>query len=87
MTARSRLLALALGASALLSGCAGDPDTIIDLPPCKSHCTTHTDGYEWAQRGNLSDPRSCEGYPEAFVRGCRNGVEDLQQLHPSSKGI
>lgn len=87
MTAKPLFIALALGAGALLSGCGGDPGIVTELPPCKFHCSTHTDGYEWAQRGNLSDARSCEGYPDAFVRGCRNGIEDLQQLRPSSKGI
>lgn len=81
-----RPLACLLGA-ALLAACATDPDVIATLPPCSDHCSTHTDGYEWAQRGNLGDPRACDSYPEEFARGCRNGVEDLQQLRPASRGI
>ncbi|SFF37331.1 hypothetical protein SAMN04488120_10334 [Fontimonas thermophila] len=70
-----------------LSACATDPDAITSLPPCRGHCSTHTDGYEWAQRGRLSDPRACAGYTEDFERGCRDGIEDLQQLQPASRGI
>lgn len=70
----------------LLCACTGS-DTMPPPAPCSTHCTTHTDGYEWAQRGSFTDPQYCEGYPDAFVRGCRNGVEDLRQLRPSSEGI
>ena len=73
-------------AALLLSACAGS-DTMPPPAPCSTHCTTHTDGYEWAQRGNFTDPQYCEGYPQTFVLGCRNGVEDLRQLRPSSEGI
>ena len=70
----------------LLGACAGN-GALPPPAPCSEHCTTHTDGYEWAQRGNFTDPGYCEGYPDAFVRGCRNGVEDFKQLRPSSQGI
>jgi hypothetical protein len=79
---RIALLATALG----LGACAGN-SAMPPPAPCSVHCSTHTDGYEWAQRGNFTDPRYCEGYPDAFMLGCRNGLEDLKQLRPSSEGI
>ncbi len=82
-----RFLRAALPATVLILGACAGGDTLPPPAPCSVHCTTHTDGYEWAQRGNFSDPSYCEGYPDAFERGCRNGVEDFQQLRPSSQGI
>ena len=78
---------LPLTLTTLLIGASARGDTVPPPAPCSTHCTTHTDGYEWAQRGNFTDPQYCEGYPDAFVFGCRNGVEDLRQLRPSSEGI
>ncbi len=80
---RPLLLCVAL----LPAACATTADRSLPPSPCSEHCQTHTEGYEWAQRGNLSDAGACEGYADAFVRGCRNGVEDLQQLRPASQGI
>jgi len=74
-------------AAVLLGACAGAPDRAWTPAPCRGHCETHTDGYEWAQRSNLRDPGACEGYPDPFVRGCRNGIEDLEQMRPASEGI
>ncbi|HEY1075811.1 MAG TPA: hypothetical protein VGE51_03915 [Fontimonas sp.] len=76
---------LALFLTALLSACASTPD--VAVAACSDQCLSHTDGYEWAQRSNLTDTAACSGYPAAFVEGCRNGVEDFRQLQPSSKGI
>jgi hypothetical protein len=70
----------------LVGACAGN-NALPPPAPCTDHCTTHTDGYEWAQRGNFTDQGYCEGYPDAFMLGCRNGLEDLKQLRPSSQGI
>ncbi|MES0872429.1 hypothetical protein [Sinimarinibacterium thermocellulolyticum] len=81
-----RLCLPAAFAALLLSACASG-DTLPPPAPCRTHCSTHTDGYEWAQRGRLTDPRYCEGYTESFARGCRNGIEDLRQLRPSSEGL
>lgn len=83
---RTRIHLFAPLAVLLLAACAGNAE-IPPPSPCSTHCATHTDGYEWAQRGNFTDPRYCEGYPETFERGCRNGVEDMRQLRPSSEGI
>lgn len=79
------LLTLALPAL-LITACASAPDT-GPLAACKDQCRSHTDGYEWAQRANLDDNKACAGYPAAFVDGCKDGVEDMQQLRPNSKGI
>lgn len=80
--ARLACLVITLG----LIACAGNG--VMPPPaPCSEHCSTHSDGYEWAQRGNFTDPRWCEGYPDAFMAGCRNGLEDLKRLRPSSQGI
>lgn len=76
---------LALGLLALLSACASTPD--VAPLACTDQCQSHTDGYEWAQRSNLTDTAACAGYPAAFIEGCRDGVEDFRMLQPSSKGI
>lgn len=83
---KSLLLTLALPATLLIAACASAPDT-GPIIACKDQCQSHTDGYEWAQRANLDDDSACTGYPAAFNEGCKDGVEDLQQLRPNSKGI
>lgn len=70
---------------ALLAACAGT--AVAPLAACSGECKSHTDGYEWAQRANLEDDAACAGYPATFVEGCKDGVEDMRQLRPSSKGI
>ncbi|MGH8444310.1 MAG: hypothetical protein ACREVL_03535 [Solimonas sp.] len=72
---------------ALLAGCASDP--IGPPPPCSGECSSHDDGYLWAQRGALDDPRQCEGqgYSPAFVRGCKDAINDFSQMKPASKGL
>ena len=86
MKALLTTLTIALPAVALLSACASAPDA-ASLAKCSDQCQSHTDGYEWAQRANLSDDSVCAGYPAAFVEGCKDGIEDLRQLRPSSQGI
>ncbi|WP_028081852.1 hypothetical protein [Solimonas soli] len=84
-----RLLPLAAAAFvALLAGCAGAP-AVPPPPPCSGLCTTHEDGYQWALRGTLSDPKQCESpsYPDAFKRGCLDAVNDYSQMRPTSTGL
>jgi hypothetical protein len=81
---RTVATALTLGTTLSLLACAAAP---LAVAPCREHCVTHEDGYQWAQNGNLGDPSACTGYSEAFERGCRNGVEDLSQLHPKQQGL
>jgi hypothetical protein len=78
-------VACALG---LLAGCAGDP-VVPPPPPCSGECSTHDDGYQWAMRGTLSDPKQCDDkrYTPAFVLGCRDAVNDFSQMRPSSTGL
>lgn len=77
-------LAVAVGAS-LLSACASAPPA--NVPACTGACTTHTAGYEWAQRADLQDARVCDRYPSPFADGCRDGVEDRNQLRPGQRGF
>lgn len=67
-----------------LSACAGTPDRPASA--CSGACASHEDGYAWAQRGSLSDPRECQGYAAEFARGCRDAIEDYRQLQPAAKG-
>ncbi len=67
-----------------LAGCATHP---VSIPRCAGGCSTHTEGYEWAQRGDYEDPAVCEGYGAAFTDGCRDGIEDRNQLRRGSRGI
>ncbi len=70
---------------ALLAGCAATPQTVAG---CKTACSSHEEGYQWAQSANLIDDRPCAGaYPEAFIAGCRDGVEDLYQLRRSTRPL
>lgn len=75
------LLVLAI----LLAGCAGGP--AHERPRCQGSCSTHTEGYEWAQRGDYEDPAVCEGHAPAFVEGCRDGIEDRSQMRRATRGI
>ncbi len=84
MPIRTAATALALGTCLSLLACANAP---LAAAPCSEHCATHEDGYQWAQNGNLADTAACKGYTEAFERGCRNGIEDLTQLHPKQQGF
>ncbi|MFA5938710.1 MAG: hypothetical protein WC809_05080 [Sinimarinibacterium sp.] len=72
-----------------LSACAGGRGVapMTEATPCKSHCQTHSDGYQWAQSSNLDDPRICDLYPAEFARGCHDGVEDMRGVRPYSQGI
>jgi len=81
---RSVTLALTLGASLTLLACATTAPTVA---PCTGHCSTHEDGYQWAQNGNMTDTSACKGYTDAFEGGCRDGIEDLSQLHPKQQGL
>ncbi|MEQ1438499.1 hypothetical protein AAG565_03980 [Fontimonas sp. SYSU GA230001] len=79
----------ALLLASLLSACAGGRGLapMSEASPCREHCQTHSEGYQWAQSSNLDDPRICDSYPAEFARGCRDGVEDLRGIRPYSQGI
>lgn len=69
----------------VLAGCASSP---LRVATCKTACSTHEEGYQWAQSANLTDAARCTGnYPEAFIDGCRDGVEDLYQLRRSTRSL
>lgn len=69
-------------AALLLAACAAQPTAAV----CKTACSSHEEGYQWAQGANLRDPRACAGgYPESFIDGCRDGIEDLNQLRRATR--
>jgi len=73
---------------ALLAGCAAAPGQTTVSSACQGNCSSHEDGYQWAQRANLVDAAPCNGqYPEAFIDGCRDGVEDLYQLRRATRPL
>lgn len=75
-------LSLAL---ALLAGCATAPQQVA---ACQGACRSHEDGYQWAQRANMTDASSCVGnYSPEFLDGCRDGVDDLYQLRRSNRSL
>jgi hypothetical protein len=82
MIALRRLLTLS---AVLLAGCVTEP--LIAVTPCKTYCTSYEDGYQWALKANLSDPRNCEGYAQDFVRGCQQQVTDLQKSFAPRDGF
>lgn len=69
-----------------LTACAGSPSQ-TPPPPCQGYCSTHGDGYQWAQSGNFTDLRFCQGYDDAFVQGCLDGLGDARRYTPASQGI
>ncbi|MFT4045434.1 MAG: hypothetical protein QM661_01950 [Solimonas sp.] len=86
---RRSLRPLALTACmTLFAGCTSTP-AVPPPPPCSGLCSTHEEGYQWAMRGTLSDPRQCDNsaYPDAFKRGCRDAVNDFSQMRPASTGL
>lgn len=66
-----------------LTACASQPAA---PSPCSNYCQTQQDGYEWAQRAVLLDPRACEGYAPEFVRGCKESVRDYSQSKSPREG-
>lgn len=81
----NRYKLLAPVAALLLTGCATQPQ----VASCTRACSSHEEGYQWAQGANLTDPAACDGqpYPAAFVEGCRDGVEDLYQLRRATRSL
>ena len=76
-------LSLAL---ALLAGCASAPQKTVAA--CQGNCRSHEEGYQWAQRANMTDPAYCTGnYSAEFLDGCRDGVEDLYQILRSNRSL
>lgn len=82
-----RLLSAATLCLVVLAGCASTAETTA-IAPCSGSCQTHEDGYAWAQSGNLTEAAWCTrgDYSAAFVRGCRDAVEDYAQLRPAQQG-
>lgn len=72
---------------ALIAACAstGGPPP----PMCTGSCSTHEEGYQWAMRGALTDPKPCDDktYGAEFVRGCKDAVNDYSELRPASQGL
>lgn len=77
-------IACCLALPIMLAACASAPSGPANR--CSGACQTHEDGYAWAQRGNLDNPRECKGYTTEFARGCRDAIEDYRQLQPAAKG-
>lgn len=78
---RSRALLALLAVPAGLIACAGQPAQ--STAPCRLYCATQDDGYQWAQNASLIDDAACQGYPEPFVQGCRQAVNDARlSLNP-----
>ena len=71
-------------ATAQLGACASTPDH-REIARCSGACTTHEEGYQWAQGANLLDAAACRDYSPAFIDGCKDGVEDLFQLRRSTR--
>lgn len=44
---------------------------------CKSDCSGHRAGYEWAQRRGASGYTSCTGNSQSFIEGCRAYVDQM----------
>lgn len=70
----------------LLGGCATAPAG-PPVAPCKTYCGSFEEGYQWAHAGNLSTEAACDGYTEAFERGCVQAVSDLNELRPAREGL
>jgi hypothetical protein len=82
MTAFNRVLFLS---AIFFAGCVSAPP--LAVTPCKTYCASYDEGYQWAQKANLSDDRSCEGYAKDFVRGCQQEVTDLQKSFAPRDGF
>lgn len=54
---------------------------------CTAHCSTHDDGYVWAQSIDLRDDAPCDQYVAAFRLGCQEAVEDMSQLRARKEGL
>jgi hypothetical protein len=75
---------LLLAATLPLAACSTLTGT-SNVARCEGACTTHEEGYQWAQGANLLDTTECRDYPQAFLEGCRDGVEDLFQLRRATR--
>ncbi len=82
---RTVVISALLLTTTLLAACSGSPSS--PQPRCHGNCSTHTEGYEWAQRGDYEDPAVCEGYSAAFTDGCRDGVEDRNQMRRATRAF
>lgn len=72
----------------LVGACAGSGSREgAPVAPCTEFCSHYEEGYQWARNGNLSDEAYCEGYPEPFLDGCRQGVSDLNRMRPAREGL
>jgi len=61
-------------------------------PPCKEHCGSSAEGYEWARVEGIASPAKCppKGSPD-FISGCQQFVNDLieqsKALEQAEKGL
>jgi hypothetical protein len=70
----------------LLAACSSAP--VVPVNPCQRYCVSYEQGYQWAGAANLSDERNCDGYTDAFGRGCRQQINDrLLSIAPGHDGL
>jgi hypothetical protein len=43
---------------------------------CKSDCSGHQAGYDWAERNEITDHADCHGKSRSFIEGCYVSVDD-----------
>jgi hypothetical protein len=43
---------------------------------CKTDCSGHQAGYNWAQQNGISDESACKSNSNSFNEGCRTFVEE-----------
>lgn len=72
--------------AALVLGACVSPQTHV-AAACTVHCNTHDDGYVWAQSLDLRDDAPCDQHVAAFSLGCREAVEDMNQLRARKEGL
>lgn len=44
---------------------------------CKSDCSGHRAGYNWAKRRGTSSYAGCTGNSQSFIEGCRSYIEEM----------
>lgn len=81
----ARVLSPCLPAVLVLGACASPPSQAVAA--CTVHCSTHDDGYVWAQSMNLRDAAPCDHHAAAFSLGCQEAVEDMNQLRARKEGL
>ena len=46
---------------------------------CKTDCSGHRAGYEWARKNGINNRRFCKGKSKSFVEGCRVRVAEAAE--------